>query len=221
MNHREIEERSIPDRYVRGRLEPEERELFEEHMLDCETCQEEVEVTQSFRAALVRAASDDTARVVVGSALGGWLARHRLALVGAAVAALLPALLLVLRNHDLEQDIERLSKPHVSVPSVLLTIARGPEETPVVVTPPNRSAAWWALEVGVSDRAAAYSTRLLDAADRNLWRADDVLADRSGRLVLTFPAGFLTAGDYRLVVDGVTVDGQGLDQASYRFRIRR
>ncbi len=221
MNHREIEERSIPDRYVRGRLELEERELFEEHMLDCETCQEEVEVTQSFRAALVRAASDDTARAVVGGALGGWLVRHRLALVGAAVVALLPALLLVSRNRGLEQEIEFLSKPHVSVPSVFLTVARAPQEAPIEVTPPERGAAWWALEVGVSDRAAAYSTRLFDDEDRSLWYADDVMVDRSGRLVLTFPAGFLAAGDYRLVVDGVTADGQSLEQASFAFRVRR
>jgi len=48
MKHQRITERHIPDLYIRGGLSSEEQSEFEEHLFDCQQCQEEVSAAQDF-----------------------------------------------------------------------------------------------------------------------------------------------------------------------------
>lgn len=60
MNHRDIEEHQVVDRYLMGRLAPEEAEVFEQHFLGCPECLERLELAEKlqlgFKAAAVQAA---------------------------------------------------------------------------------------------------------------------------------------------------------------------
>ena len=47
MNHAEIEELEITDRYLRGKLPPEDAARFEEHYLYCRECLDRLELAES------------------------------------------------------------------------------------------------------------------------------------------------------------------------------
>jgi hypothetical protein len=52
MDHREIEERNIPDLYLMNKLSSEARLRFEEHFISCPECLSRLEMTEGLRAAL-------------------------------------------------------------------------------------------------------------------------------------------------------------------------
>ena len=72
MDHHYIKEQNIPDRYLLGKLPPEERARFEEHFIDCQECLDRLETTEDFRQALRSVAAEDATR---GYAQAGLLAR--------------------------------------------------------------------------------------------------------------------------------------------------
>ncbi len=102
MDHAYIESNGLVERYHRGLLPPDEEARFEEHFVDCPQCTEQLELARGFQRGLKAMAAEDAARAVVGAGLFAWLARRgRLAqwgtaLAALAVAALLPALWLLM-----------------------------------------------------------------------------------------------------------------------------
>ncbi|HEV7517287.1 MAG TPA: zf-HC2 domain-containing protein [Thermoanaerobaculia bacterium] len=95
MDHTDIEERQVVDRYVMGKLPPEEAERFEEHYLSCPECLDRLALAESLERGFKRAAGEDAARLAATRqlALVAWL--HRLGRSRQA-AALSLALLAVL-----------------------------------------------------------------------------------------------------------------------------
>ncbi|HSR66341.1 MAG TPA: zf-HC2 domain-containing protein [Acidobacteriota bacterium] len=57
MRHEYIEENQVVDRYLMGRLSLEESEAFEEHLLHCTRCQEEMETSRALQNGLKAAAA--------------------------------------------------------------------------------------------------------------------------------------------------------------------
>jgi anti-sigma factor RsiW len=126
MDHEKIDEGQIAERYVLGQLDPEERQLFEEHFLDCAECLEKVELAEQLRHGLQRAAARRAAAVVAGGSLLAVLARlrrwQRIALAAAAlvIAAGLPLGLLLGRVSHLDRELQAARK----------TLAGRPAEPP-------------------------------------------------------------------------------------------
>ena len=77
MNHPDIEERQVIDRYVMGTLPPDEAERFEEHYLSCPQCLDQLALAESMQRGFKRAAGQDAARLAVTRqlALFAWLSR--------------------------------------------------------------------------------------------------------------------------------------------------
>ena len=77
MNHPEIEEHQVIDRYVMGTLPPDEAERFEDHYLSCPQCLDQLALAESMQRGFKRAAGQDAARVAVTRqlALFAWLSR--------------------------------------------------------------------------------------------------------------------------------------------------
>ncbi|HEX3529020.1 MAG TPA: hypothetical protein VH988_18340 [Thermoanaerobaculia bacterium] len=80
MNHVDIEEQQIAERYVRGKLTPEETALFEEHYLSCQECLDRLDLAESMERGFKRAAGQDAAQLatvqkVKQLAVVAWLAR--------------------------------------------------------------------------------------------------------------------------------------------------
>jgi len=99
MDHTDIEEQQIVDRYVMGKLPAEEAERFEEHFLSCPECLEQLELAESMQRGFKRAAGQDVAQIAAARqlALVAWLSRlsrsRQMAVLAMAllVVAVLPA----------------------------------------------------------------------------------------------------------------------------------
>ena len=97
MNHIEIEERQIPELYLRGKLSPDEAAAFEEHYLHCQECLDRLELAESMDRGFKRAAGQDAATRQL--AILAWLSRlgrsRQLATLAMAVLviAIVPGLL--------------------------------------------------------------------------------------------------------------------------------
>src|SRR5436305_7670054 len=98
MDHADMEEQQIVDRYVRGTLPAEEVARFEEHYLSCQDCLDKLDLAESMNRGFKRAAGQDAVRVaavVRQLAVVAWLARlGRSRQAAVLVMALLVAVLL-------------------------------------------------------------------------------------------------------------------------------
>jgi putative zinc finger protein len=97
VDHHYIEEAGITDRYLLGKLTPEEQDRFEEHFVDCPECLDRLETTRNFRCALKTAVAEDAARsrAHVQAGLLAWLVSRSHWQLAALLLAmiLLPAVL--------------------------------------------------------------------------------------------------------------------------------
>jgi hypothetical protein len=115
MDHREIEEHNIPDRYLQGKLAADERTRFEEHFMECAECLERLEMTEDFRTQLRIVASEEAVRspVYARPGLRAWLVAltgpRQAALLAAAVVLLvaLPAALLLMQAGQSRREAEQ------------------------------------------------------------------------------------------------------------------
>lgn len=92
MDHPTIDAENVAERYVTGRLPPEEAARFEEHYLDCPACCARIETAERLQRGIHRL-TEELARPAGAPGRGRWLASPRFALAAAAVlaVALLPA----------------------------------------------------------------------------------------------------------------------------------
>jgi hypothetical protein len=106
MNHQAIDAGNIAERYVTGRLPPEEAALFEEHYLDCPSCCARVEAAERLQRGLRRLAEEAAAGG--GSRPTPWSRSPRLALAAAALiaVALVPAWLELGEIRRLRSDLD-------------------------------------------------------------------------------------------------------------------
>jgi anti-sigma factor RsiW len=77
MRHPDIDEHQVIDRYVLGKLPPEEAELFEDHYLSCPQCLDQLALAESMQRGFKRAAGQDVAVLAATRqlALFAWLSR--------------------------------------------------------------------------------------------------------------------------------------------------
>src|SRR3954468_12231909 len=77
MNHTDVEEQNLVDRYVMGKLSAAETERFEDHYLSCPECLDRLDLAESMERGFKRAAGQDAARLAATRqlALVAWLSR--------------------------------------------------------------------------------------------------------------------------------------------------
>ncbi len=93
MDHPTIDADSTAERYVTGRLAPEEAARFEEHYLDCPSCCARVEAAERLQRGLRRLAEEAAAGAPGGSRFTRWSRSPGMGLAAAALlaVAVLPA----------------------------------------------------------------------------------------------------------------------------------
>jgi Putative zinc-finger len=74
MNHHDVEQDGVVDRYLLGRLPAEEAARFEEHYLGCAECVEQLELGERLHRGLRRAVAQDVVEVAAARQVG-WLVR--------------------------------------------------------------------------------------------------------------------------------------------------
>jgi hypothetical protein len=88
MDHEQIAEHNVVERYVLGRLTAEEEERFEEHLLECPECRLQIEREEDFQDSLHTVAAEEAARAATRAGLIFWLGRRRGWLLTAALLLL-------------------------------------------------------------------------------------------------------------------------------------
>lgn len=237
MEHPRIEREHLLEAYLTGRLAPAEEQAFEEHLLDCSACLDEVRWAEGFRAALQRAAAEDAVRTAM---LPGLVVRALRSRGGrwAAVAALgllmlLPGWLLY-RGASLERELEmaradrgalearvqRLAGPHGDARLVPLGVTRGGEDETAVEVPTGAEPGWLVLSVELpAVEYPRYRVTLVSETGEPLWRGEDLQPGVYDSLLVTVHSDFLPPGEYRLRLEGIEPDGTSSPAGWVRFRI--
>lgn len=232
LDHLAAVEGGLVERYHRGALSAEDEERFEAHYLECAECQEELELQRSFVRGLKAVATEEAVRSAVGLGLVAWLSRRAVATAMAAVLVVAVGLAFALlwrQNRHLETRIAELATgaspirgevtaPLVGVPVALLGVVRGEEGAPPVV---NAGGGPYSLAVdgGADPRVTSYAVTILDEDGGIRFERHGLLPNDLEVIQVTFPADFLSPGDYRLVLQGVRSDGAKEELADHPFRV--
>jgi len=227
LEHPRVDDEKIVDRYLAGRLSPEDEARFEEHLFACADCLEQVEWGDALRRGLRAVAAEDAARTSVARGLASlglvaWLRSRgpaqRLALAGLAVAmAVLPAAFWwqraeLSRLREAPQHIAAssgaggLAGPMGDFQVISLGVVRGASDTVEIRPDPTKQAALLSLELPAVT-AAQYRVTLLDAAGEIRWRGDDLEPNLYETLLIALPSSFLKPGSYRITIEGRTATG--------------
>ncbi|MCP3963061.1 MAG: hypothetical protein GY719_34920 [bacterium] len=112
MNHQELENDLVIDRYLTGRLPPEQEARFEQHYLGCGQCLDQLEAAEGLRRGLHRAVAQDIVEIAVAQRVG-WLSRlarspgASIVAVAAIIAVAGLPVWLFYRNSELGEDLDR------------------------------------------------------------------------------------------------------------------
>lgn len=248
MDHQSIDTGNVAERYVTGRLAPEEAATFEEHYLDCPACCARVEAAERLQRGLRRLAEE----AAVGAPRARWSRSPRLALAAAALlaVALVPAWMerreiASLRsdlartkveqdsadrlNGELQQtrrDLEALNRemaagrqPQTSIPVVPLTPVRG-GEGPVRTLKLPEKPGWVAFWVEPGDADfPTYRATLRKNEGAVVLQASGLRLNDLGALLVTIHSASLAPGAYRLDLDGLPANGAPVPAGRFPLRI--
>ena len=76
------------------------------------------------------------------------------------------------------------------------------------------------VDVPTSDRYSTYDCVLIGPSGAEVWRLPVTVEQARDTLAIRVPSAGLTAGEYRLIVQGKAASSSA-DLASYRFRLTR
>lgn len=241
MNHEDIAEQNIAERYLMGKLSPDESTRFEEHFVDCPLCLDNLEATERLRAALRPLAGQlGTPATVIAWPRSAWLA--------AAAALILAAggsLFFVIRVGDLQRNLEqtriaslawkqRYEREHAASEAApagplvgstfFLSITRGPDSdtsepaNPVTV-PSDPHWVILALEGNLEPGLQSVQATLQDSTGRSVWQQSGLRVAPREALSVILPSAILRAGNYTLKLEGLQADGRYRAAGRYRFRV--
>jgi hypothetical protein len=125
MDHDHIEQNHVADRYLMGKLTPEEADRFEEHYLSCPLCLDRLEQAEALHRGFKRAAAEDAVRLAAVRQAGLFALLGRSRQAGIALAALCAVLLLpgLLAWREAGRLGRQLDQANAA-------LARGPSEEP-------------------------------------------------------------------------------------------
>lgn len=220
MDHADVVQQQIAEKYALGELSPELREQFEEHYFDCAECAADLEALASLMAAgkaVAGGSPPKTSRTENTAEKRGWFAWLRPVIAVPAIAAL--AGVLVLQNSGL---IPIFKGPSARQPTVrvyestyrLQGVTRGAGGSKILVNPHES----FALDFDFTPTASAPSYRgsLLDAAGTAVFRFTVNRVEANKELHLLVPADTVPAGDYDLVF---TADSENKEVQRLAFSI--
>ena len=247
MMHQQIEDQEIIERYVRNRLEPEERKAFEEHFFGCDDCFEKLQAAERFVAGIRDAAErgllaeDTTAGTPAWRTASWWIPAFGLSAVAVLILASMTGWLYFIQmpkmrgqlsqsaedlrvaqeeRAALEQQLQGSVQAEANVPLVMLQATRDTQAPPTEATLPAgapRLVLW--IDLG-SSRFTAYRLEIYGADDKLLDTLEHLTRNSYGALAASLPAERLQPGNFRIKLSGEEPPPASL-LAEYRLRIRR
>lgn len=196
MEHQEAIETYAAEGYLLDDLTDAERNAFEQHFADCESCFDDVREGVRFIHALPEAAKEERPQARARR----WPEMVAAAMIAVGVTAAVGqyALLAPMRAQLAKQSAQlaELRQLH-DAPTYRLTEARAASQIVNGKTP-------WVLEFDViSDHPAPPYTCTITDAGGKTWRVESVSEERAKRaIVIPMASGALPPGDYKLTVTG-------------------
>lgn len=210
MDHEAIEKDNVVERYVTGKLEPEDAARFEEHFLDCAACADAVEDAARLHRGLGRIAAEETVQAVAARrlALLAWSRSRYASLVTVALVALaiLPAGWLYRQSSHLRRQLEEQRLPQANTPVIPLAPLRGSGlgEPPAqeISLAPEPEWILLSLDPGGADYAL-YRATLFDAEGAAVWVVEGLEPNYLGTLSVSVHSSWLVPGEYELGLEGL------------------
>lgn len=200
MDHREIEEGAVVDRYLLGQLPDEEAQRFERHYLSCEECLDQLELAERFASGLRRAAAREAERTVavagVMAALGRLSRAGRWTLAALALVLLLPTAFLLLELQRTRGELSSALAPSAATLLLPLDALRGAADEPSRELRLPAEPGWIVLELTPPTRGR-YRARL-ERGEEDVWSVSSLDPDPSGILRLSFHSSRLEPGVHAL-----------------------
>jgi hypothetical protein len=106
MDHGQIAEQELVERYYRRELPPDLEARFEEHFLGCGACQEQLAVERGLASGTRALALEEAARTLTTTGILAWLARRRLLPTLALLAILIVTVPLLWHLHQSKERAE-------------------------------------------------------------------------------------------------------------------
>lgn len=225
MDEHSIEEQNLVERYVTGRLSPEEAASFEEYFIGHPECAAEVRAAQRLLRGLEAVAAQEVVRTSLALGLWSRLLRSRATLLVplfVVAVASLPLVFQMRQINHLEESLEAAQQPQVNTSIFELSSFRGSDlATPaphLLTLSPDPE--WIVLALALpGTEQPSYRVELRDAEGRLVWAAPDLRPDPLGRLVVTLLSTLLPAGDSEIHVLAPTSDAEPAPVGRFALRV--
>jgi len=236
MDHREIVEQEINEKYVLGQLSQQEEARFEEHYFGCDRCFADVREMETVIGLLRRANREATLEIGDLRATGWkrllpayWLLRPApvpaLALIGILVVLLYSAWNASVLVPRLQTQVRALTSPAPGASSYFLDLTR--EAVPVVKLsdPSTGDPARFLLSFALQEPrlpGSRYAVEIQDEAGAVLWRADSIEPDpSSGLFTIACVGSYFSPGRVRVAVFRAGAsEEEWTEVAMYALRLR-
>jgi hypothetical protein len=127
-------------------------------------------------------------------------------------------------RNRMADELSRLTRPQGNTPIFNLSAIRGGRPTEAGLVNPidlSESPPWivFSLDLEVELEYESYRATVLTAGNRFVWRNSRLRPNQYNALTASFSSDYFQAGDYLLVLEGVTKEGQLVLVANYPFRV--
>jgi len=238
MDHAYIDGNSIAERYVARGLSASERELFEDHFIDCRRCQERIEAARGLRDGL-RAV--DKTEIPAGHApwQSSW-ARPLAWMAAGLLIAALPGGWFAARSVRLQQELDRaLRQPAGPRPGeAALAVTDAPRTFPVyalnvmraggtgppavtIPVPAQNQPILLELENPLAPEFTEYQVSIADAGGRAVLKGTGLRQSTAEHLTIVISSSSFAPGDYQVTLSGRSRDGREVPVAGFAFRAVR
>jgi hypothetical protein len=241
MEHKQIDDDNLVDRYVRGTMPVDLRTEFEEHFLDCPDCLEQLKLANSLRDGLrlcgadLAAAAEPQRKAPLRARTRDLFAWRWWPIVAAACLILGTAPSLVFFRelgsvkNELSKDQAALSSAKKMIDSVeragiaafVLTPVRGGAEPARIVLAANPS---WTVLTLESDFTgfASYRATLRNDQGGTVWQRDQLQPSSPDAIGIALsPALAIAPGPYTLTLEGIAGPARYVPAATFSFSVSR
>jgi len=220
MQHSQIEEQNLIDRYVRGTMPAAERAEVEAHFVDCAECQEQLDIAKSLRQAIRESSAgwgNEQARQRERQA-SRWRWVAIAACAGLLMALGTSAVLLLQRERARSELAGARLGPELAPVVFGLSLSRNAAE-PRDITLPGDSR--WMIFLAEIDatRYLRYRASVIGSQGKEIWRQDGLQPNSPDSISVAIPSSALQPGTYALAVSGVQPDGSSIPVARFLFRL--
>lgn len=240
MNHQTIETDLIVERYLAGRLPPDEEAAFEAHYLACPVCLDQLELAEAFETGIKQVVAEDAATVDIdvedSRRVTRFSARARAArpryrglLALAAVAAVTLIFGFLARQlasekaqrTQLAAELGDALSPQANPLVLPLSVLRGGSaQGPAARLRLSDQPRWIVLALELErPEHERYRAVLVDSDGETLWSAGDLVPNHLDALTVGLHSSFLAAGDYTFRVEAETPDAGAVPVATFAFRV--